>query len=67
MTLSASEIIKKCKKGDLGSYKAVSLTPVPEEIMEQVPVDVMLCPGSERIRKSQEQPAPVCKGQVVLG
>lgn len=46
MTLSASEIIKKCEKGDLESYKAVSLTLVTEEIMEQVSVDVMLCPDT---------------------
>ena len=67
MTLSASEIIKKCEKGDLGSYRAVSLTPVPEEIMEQVSVDVMLCPDTQSTRKPWEQPALVCKGQVVLG
>lgn len=36
MSLSTSEIIKKCKKGGLRSQRGVSLTPVPEESMEQI-------------------------------
>lgn len=36
MSLSTSEIIKKCKKGGLRSQRGVSLTPVPEESKEQI-------------------------------
>lgn len=64
--LSVPEIIEKIKKGHLGSYRPVSLTPVPKKVTEQVTIGVMLCSDTRRMRGAWEHPALVCEGDLCL-